>query len=148
MFAGISGAIASFCAFFASAPSVARMILRSVSRSCRFSRSTGVNQPESRIALTRNDAPPCVTCDEKELSGEALYCPVRSRKPYTAATILPFGGGRCVRSRVVRVGGVSVALLKAGIGRVTQPTSDSSNSAPMAIRVVPVFKRVRSAFFS
>src|SRR5205085_2668157 len=62
------------------------------------------------------------------LSGDGLYWPVRSRKPYTAAMILPFGGGRWVRSRVTRVGGVSVALPDDGIGAVTQPVS---SIAPM-----------------
>ncbi len=92
--------------------SSARTILRSVSRFCRFSRSTGMNQPESCSARISIDEAPCVTAVEKELSGAGLYWPVWSRMPYTATAILPFGAGRASRSRVMAVSGVSWALAR------------------------------------
>src|SRR5262249_23504257 len=54
--------------------STARKIFLSVSRSCRPSRSTGSNHPESRSALTSMAAPPWEAAGENELSGACLYC--------------------------------------------------------------------------
>ena len=74
------------------------MILRSVSTFCRPSRSSTTNQPLACMASTSMLAAPWVTAVEKELAGVGLYCPVWSRKPYTAATSGPFGRGSASRS--------------------------------------------------
>ncbi|MNJ63508.1 hypothetical protein D3C77_594150 [compost metagenome] len=59
----------------------ARMILRSVSRFCRPSRSSTMNQPLACKASISMLAAPWVTLVEKELAGDGLYCPVWSRNP-------------------------------------------------------------------
>jgi len=87
MFSGTSG---FFCE--------ARMILRSVSRFCRPSRSSTTNQPLAFSASISMLAAPWVTLVENELAGVGLYCPVWSRKPYTTAIRRPLGRGMLIRS--------------------------------------------------